>query len=212
MLNKVHHYVDTSTLLGAVILGVVFFVLATILSWMVRRGVREALVHDKSDKVDTITIEFVSRLAILAVWMMMGVLYAHLVPELNKLATALLAGAGLMSVVVGFAAQTTLSNLVAGISLILYKPFKRGDRLQVTAPTADQCETGVVEDISLGYTRLRTDDGREIIVANATMAQTTMIKLLGPAEVVSASGKDDDKDGGKSGGKVGDKAGKTLTA
>ena len=180
--ETVHAYVDPSTLAGAAILGLVFFVLATIMSWVVRRAVREALMHDKSDKIDTISLEFISRLAILGVWLMMGALYAHLVPELNKLGTALLAGAGLASVVIGFAAQTTLSNLVAGISLILYKPFKRGDRLQVTAPTKDQWETGVVEDISLGYTLLRTDDGRKIIVANATMAQQTMIKLLDAPE------------------------------
>ena len=80
-----------------------------------------------------------------------------------------------MSVILGFAAQTTLGNLVAGISLILYKPFRRGDRLQIQAPTG--LETGAVEDISLGYTVLRTDDDRRVIIANTTMAQQTMIKL-----------------------------------
>jgi small-conductance mechanosensitive channel len=82
-----------------------------------------------------------------------------------------------MSVIVGFAAQTTLGNLVSGVSLVLYKPFRRGDRLQVVAPNKDQFDVGVVEDITLGFTILRTDDGREIIIANGTMAQQTMIKL-----------------------------------
>lgn len=92
-----------------------------------------------------------------------------------RLGTALLAGVSLMSVILGFAAQTTLGNLVAGISLILYKPFRRGDRLQISAPTG--LEIGAVEDISLGYTVLLTDDGRRVIIANTTMAQQTMIKL-----------------------------------
>jgi small-conductance mechanosensitive channel len=84
-----------------------------------------------------------------------------------------------MSVIVGFSAQTTLGNLVAGISLILYKPFRCGDRLQVTAPTG--LETGEVEDISLGYTILKTADQRRIVIANGQMAQQTMMKLSDPA-------------------------------
>lgn len=60
---------------------------------------------------------------------------------------------------------------------MLYKPFRRGDRLQMRAPTKDGFEIGVVEDITLGFTVLRTDDGRQIIVANGSMAQETMIKL-----------------------------------
>ena len=79
----------------------------------------------------------------------------------------MLAGVSLVSVIVGFAAQSTLGNLVAGISLVLYKPFRRGDRIQIAAPTKDEFEVGKVEDISLGYTVLRADDGREIIIANA---------------------------------------------
>jgi small conductance mechanosensitive channel len=50
----------------------------------------------------------------------------------------------------------TLGNLVAGISLLLYRPFKLGDRLQVLAPTG--VETGTVENLTRGYTLLKTDD------------------------------------------------------
>lgn len=179
--------VDPSKLVGALILAGIFFVAGIILSWVIRRILKEALVHDKSDRIDTITLQFLSHLAILALWMVLGTFYAHLIPALNRLGTALLAGVSLMSVVVGFAAQSTLANLVAGISLVLYKPFKRGDRLQVSAPTKDDFEVGVVEDISLGFTLLRTDDGRKIIVANSTMAQQTMIKLLDADDLPSAS-------------------------
>jgi small-conductance mechanosensitive channel len=110
-----------------------------------------------------------------------------LIPPLNRLGTALLAGVSLVSVIVGFAAQSTLGNLVAGISLVLYKPFRRGDRIQVQAPTASGHEIGIVDDISLGYTVLRTDDQRQIIIANGTMAQQTMIKLAAAPSTASRS-------------------------
>ena len=171
------HYFDTRTWLGAVILAALLIGAAILISWLVRRAFTTLIAHDRSERIDQITISFLSHLAILIIWLLIGALYAHLVPALNRLSTALLAGVGLMSVIVGFAAQTTLGNLVSGVSLVLYKPFRRGDRLQVVAPNKDQFDVGVVEDITLGFTILRTDDGREIIIANGTMAQQTMIKL-----------------------------------
>lgn len=173
---------DPTNIIGAALLGGIFLVLGLILSWIVRRLLVTALRHDKSERVDQITLSFVSHLAILLLWLLLIGFYAHLIPALNKLGNALLAGVSLVSVIVGFAAQTTLGNLVAGISLVLYKPFRRGDRIQIGAPTSDDFEIGIVEDISLGYTMLRTDDGREIIVANGTMAQQTLIKLPPDAE------------------------------
>ena len=171
------HYFDTRTWLGAVILAALLIGAAILISWLVQRAFTTLIAHDRSERIDQITISFLSHLAILIIWLLIGALYAHLVPALNRLSTALLAGVGLMSVIVGFAAQTTLGNLVSGVSLVLYKPFRRGDRLQVVAPNKDQFDVGVVKDITLGFTILRTDDGREIIIANGTMAQQTMIKL-----------------------------------
>lgn len=168
---------DPTRIIGALILGGIFFVAGIILSWMVHRLIAAALRHDQSDRIDQITLSFLSHLGILILWLILLACYAHFIPALNRIGTALLAGVSLMSVIVGFAAQTTLGNLVAGISLVLYKPFRRGDRIQIAAPTADQFEVGTVEDISLGYTVLRTDDGREIIIANGTMAQQTMVRL-----------------------------------
>jgi small-conductance mechanosensitive channel len=97
----------------------------------------------------------------------------------------LLTGVSLMSVILGLAAQTTLGNLVSGISLVLYKPFRQGDRLQIQAPTG--LEVGEVENISLGYTVLKTDDQRHIVIANSAMAQQTMIKLSPVAPSDSSS-------------------------
>ena len=174
---SVPHWLNTDHLLGALVLGGVFFAVGLALSWGMRRLIEEALRFDKSERIDQITLTFLSRLAVLAMWVVLIMLYAHLVPALNRLGTALLTGVSLVSVIVGFAAQTTLGNLVAGISLVLYKPFRQGDRVQVATPTKDDFDVGTVVTISLGFTVLRTDDGREIIIANGTMAQQTMVKL-----------------------------------
>jgi small-conductance mechanosensitive channel len=159
------------------IFAALFVVAGYVLSWILRLALPKMILHDHSENIDQITLSFLSHLTILALWIALVIFYAHLVPFLSRLGTALLAGVGLVSIVAGLAAQTTLGNLVAGISLVLYKPFRRGDRLQVAAPCPGGFEIGVVEDITLGFTVLRTDDGRQIVIANSPMAQQTMIKL-----------------------------------
>jgi len=79
------------------------------------------------------------------------------------------------SVVIGLAAQSTLGNLVAGVSITLYRPFRLGDTLQVVAPTGT--EIGVVELISLGYTTLRAPAGHLIILPNSVAASRVTINL-----------------------------------
>ena len=184
--QQVLTFFNPTTVPGAVMLGLAMGLGGLVGATMIHKALREMILHDHSQRVDQIALSFLSRLLILSMWLLLATAYAHLVPALNRLGTALLAGVGLASVVIGFAAQTTLGNLVSGISLVLYKPFRKGDRLAVMAPTADQCEIGVVEDITLGFTSLRTEDGRLIIIANGAMAQQAMIKMP-PTEAAAAN-------------------------
>jgi small conductance mechanosensitive channel len=104
------------------------------------------------------------------VWLFVLTAYAHLIPALNRVATAMLASVSIASVVFGLAAQSTLANLIAGVSLVFYKPFRMGDELQLTAPTG--VETGTVEHMSLGHTTLRTIDDRRV---NSTMLNQVIL-------------------------------------
>lgn len=181
-MDKLKPYFDIlnpNTLAGAAMIALALIVAGIVLTWLMRRAVNEALHHNHELQIDEISLNFLGHLINLAIWILLLTLYAHLIPSLDRLANAMLAGVGLASVVIGFAAQKTLGNLVAGISLVLYRPFKHGDRLQIATPTSSFCDIGTVEGISLGFTTLRTDDGREIIVSNGTMAEQTMIKLAG---------------------------------
>jgi len=160
--------------------GALFYgIIAATAAWLLGRAVHLA-VHRRLDRVqadgaDPTGIRFLGQLAKLMVYIVTFVCYAHVVPALQKLGTAWLASVGVVSVVVGLAAQSTLSNLVSGISLVLYRPFRIGERVQVSAPTGT--EIGMVESIDLGYTTLRTVDGRRLVIPNATIASQTSINL-----------------------------------
>jgi small-conductance mechanosensitive channel len=166
---------DPSTLQGAIALAIVFAALAWLVGTLLKKTVQRVLAHDQHAHVDRMAVKFIAKLTRYGVYVFAFAAYAHFVPALSALGSASLTSIGMISLIVGFAAQNTLGNLIAGISLLLYRPFKLGDRLQVTAPTG--LETGIVESLTLGYTLLKTDDNRRVVVPNSLMASQTAINL-----------------------------------
>ena len=166
---------DPSTLQGAFLFAVIFVFLAWFVGRMLRMAVQRILAHDKHDHLDLMAVKFLAKLTRYAVYVFAFAAYAHFIPALSGLGAASLTSIGMISLILGFAAQNTLGNLIAGISLLLYRPFKLGDRLQVIAPTG--LETGTVEGLTLGYTLLKTDDNRRVVVPNSVMASQTNVNL-----------------------------------
>ena len=161
------------SLIGALVYLLITVLIAQLLSRALRIAVAEAC--KRASQLDRTTVSFLQQFGIVVIWVVMLILYAHLIPVLRSLGTALLTGASIASVVIGLAAQSTLGNLVAGVAITLYRPFRLGDRLQVSAPTGT--EVGNVETLSLGYTTLRTDDGRFVVVPNSLAASQVTINL-----------------------------------
>tara|TARA_Y100000385_G_scaffold274184_1_gene316972 strand:- start:8450 stop:9289 length:840 start_codon:yes stop_codon:yes gene_type:complete len=91
------------------------------------------------------------------------------IPELRVLANSLLAGAGVLALAVGFAAQHALSNVISGIFLVLFKPFRINDRLKV------RNLSGIVEDITLRHTVIRDFENKRIIIPNTIISDEIII-------------------------------------
>ena len=161
------------TLIGALLYLVLFVLLAMLFARILRVAVHAAMA--RQGHVDRTTMSFIQQFGSAFIWVIMLILYAHLIPVLRSMGNALLAGASVASVVIGLAAQSTLGNLVAGISITIYKPFRLGDTLQVATPTGT--EIGIVELISLGYTTLRAPDGRLVVLPNSLAASQVVLNL-----------------------------------
>src|SRR5262245_18201478 len=139
--HDVLSFLKPDTLLGALVYLVIFLGVALILSRVLRTLVHAPLT--RQGHVDRTTISLIQQFGVALFWVIVLILYAHLIPVLRSMGTALLAGASIASVVIGLAAQSTLGNLVAGVSITIYRPFRLGDTIQVAAPTGT--EIGVVE-------------------------------------------------------------------
>ncbi len=80
-----------------------------------------------------------------------------------------IAGLGIFSIALGFAFQDILSNLLAGLLLIIRQPFEQGDQIEVNE------FTGTVEGITIRETSLKTFDGQRVIVPNAAVYQSALL-------------------------------------
>jgi small-conductance mechanosensitive channel len=165
--------VSPGSFLGAIVYFVLFVLLAMLVSRLLRRAVHASMI--RKGHVDLTTISFLQQFGSAVTWVVALILYAHLIPVLRSMGTALLTGVSIASVVIGLALQSTLGNLVAGIAITIYKPFRLGDTLQVAAPTGT--EIGIVDSISLGYTTLRSPAGHLIVLPNALAASSTLLNL-----------------------------------
>jgi len=85
--------------------------------------------------------------------------------------TALLGAAGILGIAIGFAAQTSLSNIISGIFLLCEKPFEVGDVIQVGN------EKGIVESIDMLSLTLRTFDNLSIRMPNETLVKGQIINI-----------------------------------
>jgi small-conductance mechanosensitive channel len=77
-----------------------------------------------------------------------------------------IAGAGVAGIAVGFAAKDTLSNLIAGVLLIIDRPFEIGDRIEIWSAPTGSATWGDVLYIGLRATKIKTTDNIVIIIPN----------------------------------------------
>ncbi len=86
-----------------------------------------------------------------------------------------IAGAGVAGIAIGFAAKDTLSNLIAGVLLIIDRPFEVGDRIEVWSAPANSATWGDVLDIGLRATKIRTTDNIVIVIPNNEIMRRDII-------------------------------------
>ena len=87
------------------------------------------------------------------------------VPQLSRLTTTLLAGSGIVALAVSLSAQESLSNIVSGLFISLFRPFNVGDRIKLVSSGV----VGYVESITLRHTVIKTMTNTRITVPNSVL-------------------------------------------
>ena len=146
--------------IAAVIFAVVVL-FARLIDWLLRR---------RTLTPESTTRYRVFRRMIIAVILVVGLFSALLaIPEVRAVAGGLLASTAILGIILGFAAQKTLGNFIAGLLIALAQPVRIGDRVEYDGAQ------GVVEEIGLTYTFIRAADRRRIVVPNEKLASDTIV-------------------------------------
>jgi len=111
----------------------------------------------------------VLRRSVLTLIVFVGLLSALLViPQVRAVAAGILASSAVIGIVVGFAAQRTIGNFIAGLLIAISQPIRLGDYVETEGLT------GVVEEIGLTYTFIRTPDNDRLVIPNEKIASDTI--------------------------------------
>lgn len=133
------------------------------------RGAGEVLTAEFGPLLSKLGKALIGLLAVIAVLQHFGVNVQSLVVSL-----------GVGSLAVGLAAQDTLANMFAGFTLLLDRPFKIDDRIQLSTG-----ETGDVEAIGIRSSRIRTLDETILVVPNSLLTKERLVNLTRPARQIT---------------------------
>ena len=151
---------------AAAAIGVALLVAFVLDRLLAHRGhkLAEAVTRGELSPATDTRLRFIRRLIYAAI-IVLGVAVAlSNFDGINRLAASLLASGAIAAAILGFAARQSLANFVAGIMLAVTQPLRVGDWVYVEG------QYGVVEDIRLTYTFLRSPDGQHIVVPNEKLA------------------------------------------
>lgn len=145
----------------------IFIFIVIVLSLLIHRALRFSLSRyiNKSSReirVDPTHYVFLKNALSLLVLLGATIVILYSIPELRELGLSLFAGAGILAAIIGFASQAAFSNIISGIFLVVFKPFRVGDVIRVGSEML-----GIVEDVTLRHTLIRDFENRRFVIPNS---------------------------------------------
>ncbi len=145
----------------------VAFVLATLLKKMLNLFISK---YARKLKTDPTNFSFVKNSLGFVIYTIAIVFIFIKIPYLKSIGTALFAGAGIVAIIVGFASQKAFANIISGLFILIFKPFKISDIIEFK-----DGQKGIVEDITLRHTMIKDYENRRIIIPNSVISEETII-------------------------------------
>jgi small-conductance mechanosensitive channel len=110
-------------------------------------------------------LRILRRLLFLVIFLVLAAIALSQFTELKRLAAGILASTAVLGLIVGFAAQHTIANMVAGVQIAVSQPIRIGDRISF-----EETE-GRVTDITLSYTYVDPGDGSSVVIPNQLLVE-----------------------------------------
>lgn len=157
---------DIKIIITISIIGITTIVLGAVTEKALRYILYRKLSHKEYDATG---FKFLKHLIITVIYIL-GIAFALIqIPEFKIIGHSFLAGAGVISLVAGLASQQALSNIVSGIFLVIFKPFRINDKITING------FIGTVEDINLRQVVLKDAENNRIIIPNSVISNQIIV-------------------------------------
>lgn len=153
-------------------IGMVFFPLSRFVGHLMRTFESRVISRTSETALDETALPMINRFVRFIV-VSLGILLA--MTHLGLQIAPLLAGAGVAGLAVSLAAKDTLSNLIAGVLLIMDRPFQVGDRIELWNAPRETGTWGDVIEIGLRATKIRNPDNLVVVVPNNEIMRRDII-------------------------------------
>ncbi len=143
------------------------WLLARLSHFLLRRYLERVYENDPSSAT---AVSFLKNAVSLFFLIVATIAVIYTIPALRTLAETLTIGAGVVAAIAAFASQAAFANLVGGLFIVIFRPFRVGDRIAI-----GQNYEGVVEDITLRHTVIRDWEKKSIIIPNSVISTETIV-------------------------------------
>jgi small conductance mechanosensitive channel len=96
----------------------------------------------------------------------------YVIPAFKQVAVTLFAGAGILAAIIGFASQAAFSNIINGVMIVSFKPFRIGDWVEIGSRFE---HIGQIEDITLRHTVIRNFENKRVVIPNSIISTEIII-------------------------------------
>jgi len=153
------------------ILGFTLFVV--FLTWLASRGIRyilQKIIVRKRQEASKTALLFMRSTVKMVLGVLALIYIIYTIPVLREKALLILSSAGVFAAIIGFAAQSAIANLVSGVFIVVFKPFRAGDYIKL-----DDFRLGIVEDITLRHTIINNFENKRLIIPNSIISKESIL-------------------------------------
>lgn len=150
---------------------IVVFLIAFIINKSIRYLLQKFINKSAADlKNDPTQYKFLKNASSLIIYLLAVLIVFHYIPALKSVGDALFLSAGVFAAFIGFAAQQALGNIISGVFIVIFKPFRIGDQV-----TINDSLKGHIEDITLRHCVIKSFENRRIIIPNSVISSETIV-------------------------------------
>ena len=150
----------------AIAVLLVAFIILKVLRAILNRYIKKS---SNDLQVDPTQYKFLNNALGFIIYLAALVAIFMVIPPLKTVGVTLFASAGIFAAIIGFASQAAFSNIVSGIFVVIFKPFRVGDIVKIS-----NLYSGIVEDITLRHTVIRDFENKRLIIPNAVISSETI--------------------------------------